>query len=306
MMPLLLSKSFHLFGLSIGTLLLSSCLSLAGFSPLAAQENPYIVVYDHNLEEPGSLEVEYFSTFGTQRGGPGFHAFWAEFEYGATAWWTTEFYLDAQSTFGESTVFTGFRWENRVRPLKREHFINPALYMEFENKNEADKILKEIEGHDVEADQAVPNSIARQQVTREIELKLILSSNYKGWNFTENTIAAKNLSNHPWEFGYALGASRPLALKGAAHRCNLCLQHFIAGVEMYGGLGDRWSFGLHDTSHYLAPGLAWNLPSGWTFRLSPTFGLNGNSHQFLLRWGVSYEISGFGRMVQSMFKGQER
>ena len=306
MMPLLLSKSFHLFGLSIGTLLLSSCLSLAGFSPLAAQENPYIVVYDHNLEEPGSLEVEYFSTFGTQRGGPGFHAFWAEFEYGATAWWTTEFYLDAQSTFGESTVFTGFRWENRVRPLKREHFINPVLYMEFENKNEADKILKEIEGHDVEADQAVPNSIARQQVVREIELKLILSSNYKGWNFTENTIAAKNLSNHPWEFGYGLGASRPLALKGAAQRCNFCLQHFIAGVEMYGGLGDRWSFGLHDTSHYLAPGLAWNLPSGWTFRLAPTFGLNGNSHQFLLRWGVSYEISGFGRMVQSMFKGQER
>ena len=306
MMPLLLSKSFYLFGLSVATLLLSSCLSLAVFSPLAAQENPYIVVYDHNLEEPGSLEVEYFSTFGTQRGGPGFHAFWAEFEYGATAWWTTEFYLDAQSTFGESTLFTGFRWENRVRPLKREHFINPVLYMEFENKNEADKILKEIEGHDVEADQAVPNSIARQQVVREIELKLILSSNYKGWNFTENTIAAKNLSNHPWEFGYGLGASRPLALKGAAHRCNFCLQHFIAGVEMYGGLGDRWSFGLHDTSHYLASGLAWNLPSGWTFRLAPTFGLNGNSHQFLLRWGVSYEISGFGRMVQSMFKGQER
>lgn len=298
-----LSKSFHLFGLSIGTLLLSSCLRS---SPLEAQENPYIVAYDHNLEEPGSLEVEYFSTFGTQRGGPGFHAFWAEFEYGATAWWTTEFYLDAQSTFGESTVFTGFRWENRVRPLKREHFINPVLYMEFENKNEADKILKEIEGHDVEADQAVPNSIARQQVTREIELKLILSSNYKGWNFTQNTLAVKNLSNQPWEFGYALGASRPLALKGAAHRCNFCLQHFIAGVEMYGGLGDRSSFGLHDTSHYLAPGLAWNLPSGWTFRLAPTFGLNGNSHQFLLRWGVSYEVSGFGRMVQSMFKGQER
>ena len=305
-MPFLRSKPFHLFGLSIGTLLLSGCLSLVSFSPLAAQENPYIVAYDHNLEEPGSLEVEYFSTFGTQRGGPGFHAFWAEFEYGATAWWTTEFYLDAQSTFGESTLFTGFRWENRVRPLKREHFINPVLYAEFENLNGADKILKEIEGHDVEADQAVPNSIARQQVTREIELKLILSSNYKGWNFTQNTIAAKNLSNHPWEFGYALGASRPLALKGAAHRCNFCLQHFIAGVEMYGGLGDRWSFGLHDTSHYLAPGLAWNLPSGWTFRLAPTFGLNGMSHQFLLRWGVSYEVSGFGRMVESMFKGQER
>ena len=264
-----------------------------------------MVAYDHNLEEPGSLEVEYFSTFGTQRGGPGFHAFWGEFEYGVTAWWTTEFYLDGQTTFDQSTLFTGIRWENRVRPLKREHFINPVLYVEFEDINEADKILKEVEGHDVEADQAVPNSIARQQVVREIELKLILSRNYKGWNFTENTLAVKNLSSQPWEFGYALGVSRPLAMKGAAHRCNFCPQHFIAGLEMYGGLGDRASFGLHDTSQYLAPGLVWNLPSGWTLRIEPTFGLNGNSHQFLLRWGVSYEISAFGRMVESLFKGRE-
>jgi len=305
MMPFTFAKSFHLLRLSIGTLLLSGFLSLLSSASLQAQENPYIVAYDHNLEEPGSLEVEYFSTFGTQRGAPGFHAFWGEFEYGATAWWTTEFYLDGQTTFDQSTLFTGFRWENRVRPLKREHFINPVLYVEFEDINEADKILKEVEGHDVEADQAVPNSIARQQVVREIELKLILSRNYKGWNFTENTLAVKNLSNQPWEFGYALGASRPLALKAAAHRCNFCLQHFIAGVEMYGGLGDRYSFGLHDTSQYLAPGLAWNLPSGWTLRIEPTFGLNGNSHQFLLRWGVAYEISGFGRAVESLLKGRQ-
>ena len=305
MMPPTLAKSFHLLRVSIGTVLVSGLFSLLALVSLEAQENPYIVAYDHNLEEPGSLEVEYFSTFGTQRGGPGFHAFWGEFEYGATAWWTTEFYLDGQTTFDQSTLFTGFRWENRVRPLKREHFINPVLYVEFEDINEADKILKEIEGHDVEADQAVPNSISRQQVVREIELKLILSSNYKGWNFAENTLAVKNLSNQPWEFGYALGVSRPLALKGAAHRCNFCPQHFIAGLEMYGGLGDRASFGLHDTSQYLAPGLAWNLPSGWTLRIEPTFGLNGTSHQFLLRWGVSYEISAFGRRVESLLKGRE-
>jgi hypothetical protein len=268
-----------------------------------AQENPYIVAYDHNLEEPGSLEVEYFSTFGTQRGGPDFHAFWGEFEYGATAWWTTEFYLDNQTTFSESTIFTGFRWENRFRPLKNEHFVNPVLYVEFENVNEADKILKEVEGHDVEANYAVPNAIARREKDRELEFKLILSKNYKGWNFTENTLAVKNLSNVPWEFGYALGTSRPLTMKGATHRCNFCAQHFIAGVEMYGGLGDRYSFGLHNTSHYLGTGLAWNLPSGWTFRVEPTFGLNGLSHQFLLRWGASYEFSGFGEAVESLFKG---
>ena len=137
-----------------------------------------------------------------------------------------------------------------------------------------------------------------------MELKLILSSTFKGWNFTENTRAAKDLSNSPWEFGYALGASRPLALKASAKRCTLCPQNFVAGVEMYGGLGDRYHFGLRDTSHYLAPVLGWNLPSGWTLRISPGFGLNDNSHQFLLRWGVSREIGSFGSMVGRLFRGR--
>jgi hypothetical protein len=270
-----------------------------------AQENPYIVAYDHYLEEPGNLEIEYFSTFGTQRGGKDFHAFWGEFEYGVTAWWTTELYLDGQTTFQDSTIFTGVKWENRFRVLKREHFINPVLYVEYENKNAADKILKEGEGHDVESDFLVSNAVARKDHIHEVELKLILSSTFKGWNFTENTLAAKNLSNSPWEFGYALGASRPLALKASATRCTFCRQNFIGGVEMYGGLGDRHSFGLHDTSHYLAPLLAWNLPSGWTLRISPSFGLNDNSHQVLLRWGVSREITGFGSIVSRLFGGRK-
>jgi hypothetical protein len=269
-----------------------------------AQENPYIVAYDHYLEEPGNLEIEYFSTFGTQRGGNDFHAFWAEFEYGATAWWTTEFYFDGQTTFSDSTVFTGFRWENRFRPLKQEHFINPVIYIEYENTNGADKILKEVEGHDVESDYADSNALLRKEHNHELEFKLLLSSTHKGWNFVENTIATKNLSGgNPWEFGYALGASRPLALKASAKRCSFCRENFIAGAELYGGLGDRYSFGLHNTSHYFAPVVAWNLPSDWTLRLSAGFGLNDQSHRFLLRWGVSREITGFGSIVSRLFGG---
>jgi hypothetical protein len=267
-----------------------------------AQESPYIVAYDHYLEEPGSLDVEYFSTFVTQRGGNDFHAFWTEFEYGTTAWWTTEFYLEGQTTFSDSTIFTGFRWENRLRPLKHEHFINPILYWEYEKKSGADKILKEVEGHDVESDSLTPNALARTQHDHEIELKLILSSTAKGWNFTENTIAAKNLSNSPWEFGYALGASRPLALKASGTRCNLCRENVWAGVEMYGGLGDRHSFGLRDTSHYVAPVVAWNLPSGWTIRVSQGFGLNNHSHGLVTRWGLSREFAGFGEMLSRVFR----
>jgi hypothetical protein len=73
---------------------------------------------------------------------------------------------------------------------------------------------------------------------------------------------------------------------------------------MYGGLGDRYHFGLHETSQYLAPGVAWNMPSGWTLRVSPTFGLNDNSHRFMLRWGIAREIPGFGDMVKKLFTGR--
>jgi hypothetical protein len=269
-----------------------------------AQESPYIVTYDHYLEEPGSLEVEYFSTFGTQRAGNDWVAYWAEFEYGVTAWWTTEVYLDGQSTFNDGGLFTGFRWENRFRVLQHEHFINPVLYVEYEQINGADKILKEIEGHDGQADNADPNAIASQEHNHELEFKLILSKNFKGWNFAQNTIAVKNLTGgNPWEFGYAIGASRPLALKASSKSCSFCAENFVAGIEMYGGLGDRYSFGLDDTSQYLAPVVAWNLPSDWTLRLSPGFGLNDNSHRFLLRWGVSREFSGFGAALARLFGG---
>ncbi len=273
-------------------------------STASAQESPYIVTYDHYLEEPRSLEVEYFSTYATQRSANDFHAYWVEFEYGVTAWWTTELYLDGQTTFHDSTIFTGTRWENRFRLLPTEHFINPVLYIEFEDKNGADKILKEVEGRDVESDTASRNSELCQEHDHELEFKLLLSRSFKGWNVAVNPLAAKNLSNHPWEFGYAFGVSRPLALKASPNRCNFCPENFVAGVEMYGGLGGRYSFGLHDTSHYLAPVAAWNLPSGWTLRLSPGLGLNDQSHRLLLRWGLSREFSGFGDVVARMFGGR--
>jgi hypothetical protein len=225
-----------------------------------------------------------------------------ELEYGGTGWWTTEFYLDTQSTFNDSTLFTGIRWENRFRPLMREHWINPVLYVEFESTSGADKTLKEVVGFDNQFDFSEPNSELRKEHNHEIETKLILSSDYKGWNISENFIAEKNLGHEPWEFGYAWGVSRPLRLAATSERCNFCRENFVAGIEMYGGLGTVKSFTLSGTSHYLAPLVAWELPNGVTFSLSPGFGLNDNSHRFLLRWGMSYEIPNFGRRVRSLFQ----
>jgi hypothetical protein len=276
--------------------------SLLHPSPVRAQDTHYFVTYSHHLEEPGSLEVELYSNYGTQKAGNDFIAPWVEIEYGATGWWTTEFYLDSQSTFNDSTVFTGFRWENRFRPLMREHWINPVLYVEYENTTDADKTLKEVVGFDNQFDFAAPNSELNKSYSHEIETKLILSSDYKGWNISENFIAEKNLGHEPWEFGYALGVSRPLRLAATPENCRFCRENFVVGAEMYGGLGTAASLTLSGTSHYVAALVAWELPNGVTFSLSPGFGLNDNSHRFLLRWGMSYEISNFGRKVRSLFR----
>ena len=298
MRPIIRSASNARFALA------SLCLAAwLWYSPgAAAQETPYFVAYSHHLEEPGNLEVETYALYGTQKSAGDFIAPWMELEYGVTAWWTTEFYIDSQHTFNDSTVFTGTRWENRFRPLMHEHWTNPVLYVEFENTTDADKTLKEVVGSDTQFDAAEPNSKANASHTHEIETKLILSSDYKGWNFSENFITEKNLGHDPWEFGYALGVSRPLRLEATPQRCNFCRENFVLGAEMYGGLGTTDRLTLSGTSHYLAPIAAWQLPSGVTLSLSPGFGLNNNSHRFLLRWGMSYEIGGFGRKLRSLFR----
>ncbi len=263
-------------------------LAAAALLPAARAQENYFVTYTHQMEEPGNLEVGAKSVFGSPRAGNGFLGSSLEFEYGVKAWWTTELYLDGQTTAHENTTFTGWRWENRVRPLLGEHWINPVLYAEFEDINGANKSLLEVVGHDGIGD-FLPRA-DRSERDREIELKLILSSNVHGWNVAENFIAEKNLANEPWEFGYAFGVSRPLSLVASANPCTLCRENFALGAEMYGGLGDRYSFGLHDTSHYIAPTITWRTPVGPTFRVSPGFGLNDNSHAFLLRFGVTYEF----------------
>ncbi|MGH9776591.1 MAG: hypothetical protein ACRD50_16795 [Candidatus Acidiferrales bacterium] len=285
--------------------ILASILFLLGvsFAPGArGQERPYFVTYDHQLEEPGNLEISFNPIYGAQRRGNDFLASWAEFEYGVTGWWTSEFYLAGQSTFHDGTVFTGLRWENRFRPLLHEHRINPVLYTEFEDINAADKTLLEVVGFDGETDHAVRNSIARRDHLHEIETKLILSSNFRGWNVSENFIAEKNFNSQPWEFGYAAGVSRPLALAASPDVCRFCRENFVAGLEIYGGLGTAHQFTLSRTSHYLAPVVAWQVSDNTTLRISPAWGLTGTSHRFLLRWSISYEIDGFGQRVRRWLK----
>lgn len=271
---------------------------------LKAQESPYFVTYSHHMEEPGNLDIETSSTMGVPRSDQRFFfAPYVEFEYGVTGRWTSELYLEGQSTSGADATFTGWRWENRFRPFAREHWLNPVVYLEYEDINEASRIKKEIVGNAG----ASPESIAELSQTHahEVEAKLILSSTVHDWNIAENFIAEKNLSHEEgFEFGYALGVYRPLARLASGANCRFCHENFTVGLELYGGLGSTNGFGLHDTAHYTAPVLSWQISDNATLRFSPSIGLTHDSNPVLLRFGYSYEFRGFGSKVASLFWGK--
>ena len=257
---------------------------------LNAQEPPYFVTYSHVLEEPGNLEVASQNIGASPKNANAFYGQTIELEYGVTAWYTAEVYFQGQTTLNDSTIFTGWRLENRFRPLRSEHWINPVIYVEYEDISHADKSFLEITGRHVISDQAIANGLLRSDVERSVEGKLILSSNFKGFNVSENFIAEKNVSNEPWEFGYAIGGSHALASHASASNCHFCRQYFAVGGELFGGLGTRYDFGFDSTSIYAGPTVAYNSPRNYTITAGPEFGLNANSAAVLWRLKASYEF----------------
>lgn len=262
---------------------------------VSAQERAYFVTYDHYLEEPGNLEIAVASTTGFPKAHqPAYLAPWLELEYGVTGWWTTELYVEGVTTRHDGSGFAGWRWENRFRPLKGEHRINPVLYVEYESINEASRILKEIVGSGPLA--LEPIAELRQTHAHELEGKLILSSVVGPWNVSENFIVEKNLSeDEGLEFGYSVGVSRSLGRLASGTSCHVCRENFVAGVEAYGGLGSTEAAALAETRHFIAPVLAWHVTARSTLKMSTGFGLTGASDRYLLRVGWAYELPIGGR-----------
>ena len=274
--------------------------ALASVSAALAGDRPYFITYDQTMEEPGNLEIELEGLTASPKDGNQFLSGVTEFEYGAKGWWTTEFYLDGQTTANQSTIFTGFRWENRFRLLMHEHIINPVFYIEYEDTNGADKSLIEVVGFDSQYDGLVPNKVASRDRQRELETKLILSSNLNGWNIAENFIAEKNLAGDPWEFGYAAAVSRPAVTAGLSRRMHALPRELSGGRRIL--RRTRHGEQVHGARH-VAVHRSRALLAGWQcgVQASPTFGLTDASYRAMLRFGVQYEISGFRRKLEKLF-----
>ena len=94
------------------------------------------------------------------------------------------------------------------------------------------------------------NSEAHQEHEKELETKLILSSEIGKWNITINPIAEKNSNGVPWEFGYAACVSRVLGEVRRRH-CTFCSENFAGGLEAYSGIGTWTGFTFSGTSQYI-------------------------------------------------------
>lgn len=276
----------HMFAIRLVALVV--CVTFA--VPALAQERAYFVTYDHYLEEPGNLEIAVATTTGVPKSNrASYTAPWLELEYGFTGWWTGELYLEGVTTRGDGNGFTGWRFENRFRPLKSEHRINPVLYVEYESLNEASRIQKEIVG--AGGLPFEPIDELREEHAHELEAKLILSSAAGVWNVAENIIVERNLSEDEGvEWGYSVGASRPLGTIASGRECHVCRENFIIGVEAYGGLGSTEAFDRQNQRHYVAPVIGWHITGRSTFKASTAFGLTERSDRYLLRFGFAYEL----------------
>jgi hypothetical protein len=262
-------------------------LSIAGGS--LAQERPYFVTYDDHVEKRGEMELSVLSTSANVKDeGTRYIAPWIEIEYGVTSQWTTELYLESTTFRGDGSAFTGWRLENRYRPLKGEHLFNPVLYVEYESINEASRIQKEIVGRGPLPFEPI-RSLAEDHAN-ELEGRFILSSWFGNLNVSENFIVEKNLSHDEgYEFGYAVGVSWPL--KGTWDgECRFCAGALTPALEVYGGLGTTAAGATGATRQFVAPVLAWHLTRDSLLRVSAGFGVTNSSDRFELRLGYTVEL----------------
>ena len=269
-----------------------------------AQEGTYFVTDHHHLHEAGNLGISNYSVLGAPKKGNQYLGSQIEVEYRLTKWWATEVQVDGQTTWNDSTIFTGYSWTNKFKLFPSNHWISSALVVSWEDGSTADKCVAEIEGYGAEEDFALPNSVTRKIHEHETELKLVLSRDYKGWNFSGNVMAAKDLAGEPWEFGYSLGTSRPLSATDKDEHCVFCRRSISAGLEFYGGLGDAHAFGLQNTPQYLGPEMAWKLSEQLAVKAGPHFGLTPTSQHVLVHFGVVYDIPDFNKRMTELFHGR--
>lgn len=280
-------------------------LSVIGILAIAAALVPRIahggnagnfVLYNHHTPEAGEMEIMLMTDIGQQPDGIRYTAQMAEFELAITDKFVTEFMIEGQTTSGEGGYnFTGFRWENRYRLFEYGTFLNPVLYVEWEDLSEDTKYLMEVSGRE----DAPPREKKRPR-ERILETRLIVGQDFmeNRLDVSFNWINESDMDTRVTDFGYALGLNyrlfkpKPSEAHHMGHGKPNHERTVILGLELFGALGDT-DLGItlngSKTQHYLAPNISVHFPSNVMVKFGGAIGLTNVSND-MFRLAVGYEF----------------
>jgi hypothetical protein len=261
------------------------------------------VLYDHHTDAKGETEINVFSDFSNAVGDdPSYAAQLVEIEHSITDRWTAALYLEGDAIEGENYDFAGWRIENRYRLFEYGAFLNPVLYVEYENLKPDHKYLLEVTGRT-----DTPEGPDRTE--HEIDSKLILGQDLSSkLDVAFNWINEANLDTGRWEFGYALGLNYSLYGEGneeaeehgenerserSQASSNWTLKEMKIGVEVYGGLGDSTRGVTLDpdvTQQYAELNLRTEFSNGVNIMVGGAAGLTDESERGRLRLMLGYEF----------------
>jgi len=180
-------------------------------SQASAGNEANFVLYDHHTDEKGETEVNVFSDLSEAVGDePGYSAQLFELERALTDRWEAALYLEGDKIDGEDYLFSGLRIESRYRLFEYGAFLNPVLYVEYENLHPDHRYLLDVTGR-------TDTPEGPETWKHEIESKLIVGHDItKKLDVAFNWINETNIDTGRWEFGYALGFN--YALVGEANQ----------------------------------------------------------------------------------------
>ncbi|HLG18847.1 MAG TPA: heavy metal-binding domain-containing protein [Bdellovibrionota bacterium] len=283
-------KKYPLFPqrwLAIGAVLLG-----IGFlaAPARAGNYGYFVTYNSEVEA-GELELMFMndltqpSRFRREEGFGDYLSHMVELEYEVTSQFATEFMIEWFEDLDTGDhAFTGFRWENRYRLIKKRVPANPMVYVEYEDLDPATRYKMEVSGWVRSPYEENGEEPDRERI---METRLILSEDVGPVNVAFNWINETDVTSGTTAFGYSSGLfwmahqgyDKASTKKedspdrdeyrcpmhsdvvqntpGNCPKCGMALKHDShsddetekdggvgIGLELYGALGDTKSFGL--------------------------------------------------------------
>lgn len=270
---------------------LSFCCLLAPFSPASAGSGANFVVYNHHLADQGEKEVKLYSDFSDAGpAGSDYFAQLVELEYGVTDRWTAALYFEGVKSSGEDYEFGGWRFENRVQLFKGSVFLNPVLYVEYEQLEPDHRYKRSVKGR-VEAGEG-----DKEEATEhELETKLLLGQDVTDrLDVAFNWINEVNLDSGKWEFGYAAGLNYVLFETEASTAAGgWSIKEVKLGAELFGGLGDSQeglTVSASETEQYAGINLKGEFSNGIEVGIGGAFGLTDHSENAILRTFIGYEF----------------